>query len=270
MRVSCRVMMARSRLWWFSVAGVAALAMACDGDVGAALDAGGDLAPGKADDGLGCAGPQPVCVHACSDPSVATTARCDGGVWRCEVGIRGDFCCDPSVNPALCPAWGGACGPESACSAGYTCVRSRFWPIPDESGTCRLGDWRLPAALTQCGSAAPMVSPGALLQLPEALVQVEGVVRTAMRCDDRRCSPSEPCCQQCTGSYTLELAPPGEAPYWVALRTETLSCAGTNCGFSCAPLQPGRRYRLWGLWNPEAAPGMRGLIYLAGFCRDTP
>ncbi len=260
-------MLASSRLGFVGLAGLAAVILSCDGDIIAPTDTS---AAGKTDDGNGCDGSRPACVAACSDPTVETMARCDRGVWRCEAGIRAELCCDPSINPALCPAWGGSCGPEAACPPGYTCVRSRFWPIPDERGTCRLGDWHLPDALTRCEAGAPAVSEAALLALPESFVQVEGVVRTAMRCDDRRCPASEPCCQQCTGSYTLEFTPTSGVPYWVGLRAETLSCAGTNCGFSCAPLQPGRRYRLWGLWNPEAAPGMRGLIYLAGFCRDAP
>jgi hypothetical protein len=241
---------------------------ACDADL--PVEPAGDASnlTAKADDPSGCDGPQPRCVGSCGDRARDAQAACVDGVWRCPFGIREDFCCDPVLNPGACPDWGPPCDPNTPCPDGYSCVESRNWPLPHPSGTCRLGDWRIPEVLTQCDTRTFVVAPSDLLNRPTGMVHVEGVVRAVMKCDDLRCTADKPCCQTCTGSYELQLLPDDRLPFAVALRAQTLACAGTNCGFSCAPLQAGRRYRIWGLWSPEAAPARPGMIYLAGFCTD--
>lgn len=243
------------------------MAIRCDTDLAPGADT---LQPAasKGDDPTGCLGPQPRCVGSCLDRSRDATATCSDAVWRCPFGIREDFCCDPVSNPGSCLEWGNPCSDVTPCPSGYTCVTSRYWPLPATTGTCRLGQWSIHETLTRCDEPTFLVRPGDLLSRPTSMVQVEGIVRAVMKCEDRRCTPDMPCCQQCTGSYQLELRPDDRLPFNVALRAETLACAGTNCGFSCSPLQVGRRYRLWGLWSPDAAPAKPGMIYLAGHCSD--
>jgi hypothetical protein len=109
-----------------------------------------------------------------------------------------------------------------------------------------------------------VLAPKHLRDIGAAAIKLEGVVAVDLTCDDKRCTPEKPCCQRCLGSYALDLG--GEEPLRVALRTETISCVGNNCGFSCAPLQPGRRYLVWGLWVPDDAGGAPGALYVAGSC----
>lgn len=221
--------------------------------------------PGNVIAAGGCEGEAPTCIMGCSTRAYLGRAECDLGIWHCEHGVRHDLCCDPILAPEQCPEWGDECTAESACGEGYTCVVSRTWPLPAADGVCRLGDWSIPAPLGDC-SLDDVLDGDRIFDIGPAAVKLEGVVQVEPVCDGRRCDSDDPCCQHCMGSYALDLAAPGEAPMTIALRTETLSCAGTNCGFTCAPLQPGRRYRVWGLWVPD--DGGAGALYVAGSCAD--
>ncbi len=235
----------------------------------------GCVAPGSGETGppggvvaaFGCEGEAPACVMGCSARAYLARARCEEGVWHCEHGVRTDLCCDPIYAPEHCPDWGESCGAYEPCADGYTCVSSRSWPLPADEGVCRLGDWSIPAPLETC-SRDDVLQGHRLFELGPAAVKLEGVVVVEPLCDGRRCSADNPCCQRCTGSYALDVAEPGAGPLEVPLRTETLSCAGSNCGFTCAPLQPGRRYRIWGLWLPDGGGATPGALYVAGSCAD--
>lgn len=211
-----------------------------------------------------CGAAAPACVASCSAPSTLAAATCEDGVFRCERGVRLDLCCDPIENPERCAEWGDACDAGAPCSEGYTCVTSRSWPLPDAHGICRLGDWQIPEALAQC-QPLDVTAPAVMVALGQTAAKVEGTVSVVPTCDGRRCDANNPCCQRCTGAYRLDMID-REAAVRIGLRTETLSCAGTNCGFSCSPLQPGRRYRLWGLWQPDSGASAPGSLYVAGFC----
>lgn len=218
-----------------------------------------------------CDGWAPTCVASCGAPDELAPASCDGGTWHCDAGVREDLCCDPVAHPESCPARGESCDDATACDAGYTCVRAADFPVPvveGERGVCLLGDWSV-GDFESCNGRQALVWPEALLQRGGAMtrraVQVEGVVGVAQTCLELDCAPDDPCCQPCTGSYTLALTTSTGEWFEVGLRTETVGCAGTNCGFTCTPLQPGRRYRVWGLWDPAAAGGAGELIY-AGHC----
>jgi len=215
----------------------------------------------------GCEGEAPACIMGCSTRAYLGRAECDQGIWHCEQGVRHDLCCDPVFAPEQCPEWGDQCAADGACGEGYTCVVSRTWPLPSDAGVCRLGDWSIPEPLSDC-NRDDVLDGHRVFEIGPAAVKLEGVVQVEPICDDRRCDDEDPCCQRCMGSYELDLAGPGEAPMTIALRTETLSCVGTNCGFTCAPLQPGRRYRLWGLWAPDDTGATSGALYVAGSCAD--
>lgn len=241
----------------------------------------GCVAPGSGETDLpsaihandGCEGEAPACIMGCSTRAYLGRAACDLGTWHCETGVRHDLCCDPVYAPEQCPEWGDQCSAGSsddACAEGYTCVVSRTWPLPandGDVGVCRLGDWSIPAPLGDC-SLDDVLDGERVLDLGPAAVKLEGVVQVEPICDGRRCDAADPCCQHCMGSYVLDLAGPDEAPLTIALRTETVSCAGTNCGFTCAPLQPGRRYRIWGLWVPDESSATPGALYVAGSCAN--
>jgi len=246
--------------------------LACDTAPAADSDATGGEAIVAKGDGLACEAPAPLCLSSCQDPHEARVATCSDGAWRCATGVRADLCCDPVYNPGPCDEWSAPCTLAAPCPAGYTCVESRLWPLPSASGTCRLGQWQIPETLTRCDERTFITLADLLRDRPLSMAHIEGVVRVFPRCEDKRCPPDNPCCQQCTGSYELELRPDEALPYHIAVRARSVACAGTNCSFSCAPLQPGRRYRIWGLWSPDGAPGKQGLLYLAGFCGelDTP
>ncbi|MFO0749329.1 MAG: hypothetical protein U1F43_27235 [Myxococcota bacterium] len=220
-------------------------------------------------DRLSCLGETPACLSACASDEVLSGAACTHGVWTCPAGIREDLCCDAVHDPDGCPVWGDrACSSSEPCAAGYTCVRSRAFPIPvdpDEVGLCRIGDWSL-GPYDDCSHDA-LAWPDALLGGEVGPVQVRGVVGVEPLCDDQTCMPDNPCCQQCTGSYSLALVSSDGVAFSVSLRTETTACGGTNCGFSCAPLQPGRRYRIWGVWDPTEGGGS-GTLFYAGHCDD--
>gem|GEM_PF-1568100 len=256
---------------------------------------GACVAPGSGETDLpsgllandGCEGEAPACIMGCTTRAFLGRAECEMGTWHCGTGVRHDLCCDPVFAPQRCPEWGeqcrlaaeasddapseGAPAPASrACAEGYTCVVSRTWPLPandGEEGLCRLGDWSIPAPLGNC-SRDDVLEGSRVFDLGPAAVKLEGVVQVEPICDGRRCDGDDPCCQHCMGSYLLDLAGPDEAPLTIALRTETVSCAGTNCGFTCAPLQPGRRYRIWGLWVPDESSATPGALYVAGSCAN--
>ncbi|MFO0745049.1 MAG: hypothetical protein U1F43_05140 [Myxococcota bacterium] len=222
-------------------------------------------------DEAACAGWAPMCVGSCGAPDELGAAECRGGAWHCPAGVREDLCCDALAHPESCPSRGEACDAAAPCDAGYTCVRSAAFPLPvdgGEPGVCLLGDWSL-GDFEDCAGAAPPLWPDALRERgptsARRAVQVEGVVGVQETCLDLDCTPDDPCCQPCTGSYTLTLVTSGGESFAVSLHTETVGCAGTNCGYTCTPLQPGRRYRVWGLWDPDADGGGGALMY-AGHC----
>jgi hypothetical protein len=233
------------------------------------------VAPGSGETGpplgvvtaIGCAGEAPASVMGCSTGAYMDRAVCESGIWHCDHGIRDDLCCDPVFQPEQCPEWGETCAPGAPCSDGYTCVVSRSWPLPTDEGICHLGDWTIPEPLASC-AGDDVIQGRHLFDIGPAAIKLEGIVVVEPSCDDRRCSNDNPCCQRCTGSYALDLADVGQSPMEVSLRTETLSCAGTNCGFTCSPLQPGRRYRIWGLWLPDDGGAAPGALYVAGYCDD--
>ena len=225
-------------------------------------------------DRLGCLGQTPACLEGCRTRDVLAGASCEEGTWRCpDGGVREDLCCDPLANPGSCPDWGDACGGGAACPSGYSCVRSRAFPVPYQGdagdGICRLGEWSM-AGFDACTGEQPLLWPEALLDRGGGPIQVGGIVSADPSCEDHTCPPDDACCQRCTGSYTLAMMTSDGQPLEVPLRTETVACAGTNCGYSCSPLQPGRRYRVWGLWDPDAPrpSGGRGAILYAGHCDD--
>lgn len=220
-----------------------------------------------------CGGPPPTCLTGCRARLHDLDALCVEGAWVCPSGVREDLCCDTALRPEACETWGDSCDPTRLCPDGYTCVQGRDWPIEADLGVCRLGDWRVPPEVARCGEPSPAVWPDALVSYdgPTA-VQLEGVVRVTPVCDDRRCDAENPCCQRCMGSYTLEAPRTDGALMALSLRTDSVACAGTNCGFTCTPLQPGRRYRVFGIWLPpspsgDVAQGV-GMMYLVGHCED--
>lgn len=224
-------------------------------------------------DRLSCLGQTPACLSACAEGKVLSGASCEHGAWSCAAGVREDLCCDAVNAPESCPPWGDTCSAETPCASGYTCVESRAFPLPfsaesdaSAEGLCRFGDWSL-GDVASCDGRDALVWPEALLLGHARPIQVEGVVGVEPRCDDTKCTAENPCCQSCIGAYTLALTTSEGEPMSVALRTETTACGGTNCGYSCAPLQPGRRYRVWGLWEPDADAGA-GTLYYAGHCDD--
>lgn len=211
-----------------------------------------------------CGTTTPSCISSCNEREELGPAVCDEGIFRCARGIREDLCCDPIENPERCPEWGAICRASAPCAEGYTCVTSRSWPLPDVDGVCRLGDWSIPEPLARC-EPNDVLRPEVLALVGQGAVKVEGVIRVEPTCDTRRCDAKNPCCQRCTGVYALDITAPSGLMR-IGVRTETLSCIGTNCGFSCAPLQPGRRYRLWGMWVPQTGATAPGSLYMAGFC----
>jgi hypothetical protein len=216
---------------------------------------------------LACIGAAPLCITSCNSPDAISESHCEDGLWHCVNGIRDDLCCDPFDAPERCPEWGDLCDESSPCTDGYTCVTGRSWPLPADSGVCRLGDWRIPSALATC-DPSDALSPSLLSHVGPAVIKLDGIVTTVMNCDDRRCDIRNPCCQRCLGNYVLEMPNPEGPPSTIALRTETLSCVGTNCGFSCAPMQPGRRYRVWGIFLPDDGAQAPGTLFVAGTCAD--
>ncbi len=216
---------------------------------------------------LTCKGAAPFCITSCETPDKLSTSHCEDGLWHCEDGIRHDLCCDPLNAPDLCPEWGDLCDESAPCTDGYTCVTGRSWPLPADSGVCRLGDWRIPPALASCDKSDSL-NPSLLPGLGPAVIKLDGVVTTSLKCDDRRCDLHNPCCQRCIGNYALEMQTSDGGLATIALRTETLSCVGTNCGFTCAPMQPGRRYRVWGIFLPDDGAQAPGTLFVAGACAD--
>jgi len=206
----------------------------------------------------------PSCISSCSEPAELGVATCDEGIFRCERGVREDLCCDPETSPERCPEWGAMCDESTPCQVGYTCVASRSWPLPDLVGVCRLGDWTIPAELARC-EPLDVTAPAVVAAIGQSPLKVEGIVQVEPTCDNRRCDAKDPCCQRCTGVYALDMAD-RDGLVRIGVRTETLSCVGTNCGFSCAPLQPGRRYRLWGMWVPQEGATAPGSLFVSGFC----
>lgn len=213
-----------------------------------------------------CDGEAPLCVDACGTSPAIGEATCTDTAWTCRRGIRDDLCCDPVARPDTCETWTTSCSVSDPCPGGYTCVHSRTHPVPADDGVCRLGDLALPAALTQCNNAG-LTPPALLASLGVSPVKVVGVVNVEMTCEDRRCNAADPCCQACAGAYMIEIVDETHAErVTLPIRTESLACAGTNCGYSCSPLQPGRRYLIWGLFMPSTSAVAPGTLYYSGHC----
>ncbi len=222
--------------------------------------------PARVDSDTMCAGEAPLCVASCGQRTEAlATAECVAATWRCDAGIRIDLCCDPVLTPERCEEWGDVCEPGSPCPNGYTCVESRSQLVPADGGVCRLGDLSIPASLQQCDELS-MTPPEVLPMLGLAPVKLKGVVSVDMICEDRKCDASNPCCQRCSGAYWLDLTSELGSRVLLPIRTDTIACDGTNCGFSCSPMQAGRRVWVWGLFEPGSAAGSAGLLHYAGHC----
>lgn len=213
-----------------------------------------------------CDGEAPVCFSGCAAREPVGDAVCRDSVWACASGVRDDLCCDPLNAPERCETWASSCDELDPCPGGYTCVKSRVHPVPASEGLCRLGELEFPATFAQCDDLG-LIGPDLLPALGPAAIKVKGVVNSTVTCDDRRCSASDPCCQSCTGAYSVDLVGEDHAERLsITLRTESLACAGTNCGYSCAPLQPGRRYIVWGLFMPDPNTVGVGKLYYSGHC----
>jgi hypothetical protein len=139
-------------------------------------------------------------------------------------------------------------------------------PVPDVAGLCRLGELGLNPTLVSCTEEG--VTPPELLSVMDAgAVKLEGLVVIDTTCEQRSCPPDDPCCAQCTGSYRLEMDRGEDAPgITLPIRTPTIGCTGTVCGLSCAPLEPGRRYRLWGSFIPKTGTLHFGTLHYVGSC----
>ncbi|MCA9514673.1 MAG: hypothetical protein KC635_07015 [Myxococcales bacterium] len=216
-----------------------------------------------------CDGEAPQCLSSCAQALDAGMAVCSGSVWSCAQGIRADLCCDPVNAPDQCETFTTDCSRGNPCPGGYTCVKSRLHPVPsEEGGVCRLGDLAIPEEMANCTPTGE-VDPRVLPSLGATPVKVHGVVAASVVCDDRKCTPDNACCQSCSGAYTIDLYDPVNAAHTLLpIRTETVACAGTNCGYSCFPLQPGRRYTVWGLYLPDADRVDVGTLYYSGSCAD--
>jgi len=213
-----------------------------------------------------CEGEAPVCLDSCGAAAPIADATCSDTAWTCARGIRDDLCCDPVARPDRCDTWSSSCSASEPCPGGYTCVHSRTHPVPADHGVCRFGDLAIPASLAQCNTAG-ITSAALLARLDTGPVKVMGVVNVTMTCEDRRCTAAAPCCQACAGAYMIDLVDETHAEHLtVPIRTESLACAGTNCGYTCSPLQPGRSYLVWGLFMPDTSAIAPGTIYYSGHC----
>ncbi|TNF28782.1 MAG: hypothetical protein EP329_17240 [Deltaproteobacteria bacterium] len=213
-----------------------------------------------------CDGEAPLCLDACGTTPPIGEAVCGESAWTCPRGIRDDLCCDPVARPGTCETWSASCSTSEPCPGGYTCVHSRTHPVPADAGVCRLGELDIPPALTQCDDAQ-LTPPALLEQLDLSPIKVNGVVNVVMTCEDRRCDAENPCCRACAGAYMIELVDEAHAErVTLPLRTESIACTGTNCGYTCAPLQPGRRYTVWGMFAPDTSAIAPGTLYYGGHC----
>ena len=196
--------------------------------------------------------------------------RCEAGSWSCAAGIDDRICCDTEVAPEACPTWERDCSndPDSGqCPTGYTCVRSRTYPTPSSSGVCRLGDLNVPDQMSQC-SVADATPAEFLPWMDVGPVKLQGLVVFDTMCETHTCTAENICCNDCYGSYRIVLdgGRPGLERETVALHTATIACVGTNCGISCTPIQPGRRYAVWGTYLPSELEGDVGQLYYVGSC----
>lgn len=211
-------------------------------------------------DGVVCGGVETptTCVKACGMHSTGERPVCSGGKWRCEIGIPDNSC----------PNFTGPCTPNSPCGYGYTCVKSMNHAVPDVSGVCRKGELRRDSALESCSSFGN-AGPGELLSNSKEnqgqIVKVTGQVGVSLNCSDTPCIDGDPCCQSCAGNYVVGVINPldPDDSVNVAVKTEVMSCAGTNCDVSCSPLLVGDTYTVWGVLD-----GCHGakctLLYMGG------
>lgn len=228
---------------------------------------------------------QPACLASCSQHLEVASAVCERSEWRCDHGIDSRVCCDIETSPEACPVWAQECDydpvalaptsevpePEtsapSPCPDGYTCVNSRTHPIPAERGVCRLGDLQVPPQMTQC-SAADATAAAFLPLLDTGPVKVQGVLVIDTTCESNTCSAGNACCNDCYGSYRLVLdgGTIGVEGGTIPILTESIACVGTNCGITCSPMQPGRRYLVWGTYSPSSLDGDIGQLHHVGHC----
>ncbi len=264
--------MPRSARAWPLGALLAALAVACaDADPAAvpAILSAPEPAPlpeAVAAEDSRCAGEAPTCLSACRDGVALGEATCKLGRWACAEGVKDTLCCDPVEAPDRCATWDISCADGLACPDGYTCVQSRLHPVPARDGICRLGELSLPPGLAACNAQA--VTPASLLALAGAgPLKVDGLVEMEYSCKGPTCDPTTPCCKACTGSLRVQVVDPSlGVSVALPIRTETVACAGSNCGITCAPMQPGRRYIVWGTYLPSEHPGGVGTLYHMGHC----
>jgi len=213
-----------------------------------------------------CPGPAPLCLDGCATRTPVGEAVCRDASWSCPSGIREALCCDPVTAPERCEVWTDPCSGVAPCPGGYTCVKSRLYPIPSERGICRLGDLTIPSSVATCDDA-DVTSGATLRHLGMSPIKVTGLVNVRITCEDRKCTASNPCCQACSGAFVMDVHDERDGQHiTLPVRTESLGCAGTNCGTSCYPMQPGRRYIVWGLFVPDSAAGQPGTLYYAGHC----
>lgn len=225
-----------------------------------------DRLPGDQASAPECSGAAPSCVASCGLPDTVGEATCKAGGWSCEAGVKLSVCCDPIVTPDRCPLWEQACSAGQECRTGYTCVKSRTYPVPSGDGVCRLGELGLPGPLASCGEA-DATPPDLLPLLDPGPAKVVGLLVIDYKCESKACPPDNACCQDCTGSYRLDLGDNDRgAAVVLPIQTESLSCAGTNCGLSCSPMQPGHRYAVWGTFLPAGTQTTTDVLYYMGHC----
>ena len=240
-------------------------AISCDTDT---KDTTATATPGGKQDGMGpsaCSTPAPLCLSSCDQGDVIAVASCDSGAWRCSRGVRESICCDPIEAPRYCARWEHSCSTQRACVPGYTCVKSRTHPVPASTGLCRLGDFEMPEEIASCRRTG--LTPAMMVEmLSSGPAKLEGTLVVETECEGKSCPSYDPCCQRCTGSYQLDLGITSQfgTPLRIPIRTDTIACQGNNCGFDCSPMQPGRRYRIWGTFI--TSDGLHGTLYHLAHC----
>jgi len=224
----------------------------------------------------------PRCLASCGQLLEVAGPTCRSGRWSCGSGIDSRVCCDPEVSPGTCPTWERNCfvppevpeDPEEPvdpdagkCPSGYTCVQSRTHPTPADTGVCRFGDLHIPEQMGQC-SVADATPSEFLPLLDTGPVKVQGMLVIDTLCGDNTCTADNMCCNNCYGSYRLILdgGTPGREEAALPIHTEAIACVGTNCGITCTPMQPGRRYVIWGTYMPSELSGDVGKLYYYGHC----
>ena len=110
-------------------------------------------------------------------------------------------------------------------------------------------------------------------------VSVEGYLKECgpVRCTERKCGRSNPCCNGCSASLGLyerrrkhqgacsgkNNPTAGETALVIHNDSSrnSLSCNGTNCGLMCGPYSPYTKYRVTGRWvKKQNGTGLNGPI----------